>query len=367
MSSPIPSNAPVRIRWAGRVTRILLGVCIALLVAEGAARVLGIPRPPLAPPRVEGKIPLLPLGGDLFVYEPHSSFTYVYDPAGDPAGYFGPGGRLVYRMNRLGFRGPAPAEERSPGTVRILCMGDSYTFGEGVQDEDTYPAQLARLLNAGDGAGGGTPARFEVVNAGVQAFSTRLEAALLEPLLRLRPDVVTLGLFLNDAMPEAETIRLTESARREGASARNHPSRLWAALSERRRAVRRQNEYIARIRASFEPAGWESWRTSLAQMKAMTDRSGSRFVVVIFPVLWNLDGRYPLDDLHGRIEAECKRQGCETLDLLPVFKGRKAGALWAHPTDPHPNREAHRLAAEAIARVLRQGPESISPPGSFTR
>ena len=39
--------------------------------------------------------------------------------------------------------------------------------------------------------------------------------------------------------------------------------------------------------------------------------------------------------------------------LLGALYGRPEATLWVHPVDHHPNEIAHRLAAEAIAPVLR--------------
>jgi len=42
------------------------------------------------------------------------------------------------------------------------------------------------------------------------------------------------------------------------------------------------------------------------------------------------------------------------LDLLEVFAGRDAESLRVSPANEHPNAPAHRLAAERIARFLRE-------------
>src|SRR5262245_55041082 len=56
---------------------------------------------------------------------------------------------LAYRVriNSLGFRGNEFTLEKKPGTVRVLCLGDSYTFGPYVEDDRTFPAMVERALN----------------------------------------------------------------------------------------------------------------------------------------------------------------------------------------------------------------------------
>ncbi|MFT3772498.1 MAG: hypothetical protein QM820_44455 [Minicystis sp.] len=49
-------------------------------------------------------------------------------------------------INGVGLRGKETAE-RDPAKFRVLVTGDSFTFGEKVNDDETYPAQLGALLD----------------------------------------------------------------------------------------------------------------------------------------------------------------------------------------------------------------------------
>jgi lysophospholipase L1-like esterase len=97
-------------------------------------------------------------------------------------------------INALGLRGQPPAIPKPAGTLRVLAVGDSTTFGWGVGDDETYCATAQRLLteaNAGRSV--------EVVNAGVGAYNLRQDAAMLKRLApALAPDIVLVGLFWND-------------------------------------------------------------------------------------------------------------------------------------------------------------------------
>ena len=78
--------------------------------------------------------------------------------------------------NSMGFR--SPELEKTKSKKRILCLGDSVTFGWGVQDEESYPSLLAKELNA------------EVINAGVPAMKPRHIAIWAKELNKLNPDIV---------------------------------------------------------------------------------------------------------------------------------------------------------------------------------
>lgn len=102
----------------------------------------------------------------------------------------------LVHTNNLGLRGD---EEVRPGRtegegLRILCVGDSVTFGYTVSDnEHTYPAVLERLLRDA-----GVPCR--VINGGMPRFRMDHVVHLYEKLLpEIEPDVVVILGGWNDA------------------------------------------------------------------------------------------------------------------------------------------------------------------------
>jgi lysophospholipase L1-like esterase len=84
-----------------------------------------------------------------------------------------------------GFRPAQLAVPKPPGTLRILALGGSTTYGLYVGGEEAFPAVLQRRLarRAGD-------RRVEVVNLGCPGFASDRVAALLGSVLYLDPDLV---------------------------------------------------------------------------------------------------------------------------------------------------------------------------------
>ncbi len=98
--------------------------------------------------------------------------------------------------NSDGLRGPerTPGVAEDPGVYRVLCVGDSITFGFNVDQPDAYPQQLQALLERRH-----PTRRFEVVNAGVPGWSWLQGLSFLELRgLAMRPDVVIMGHGTND-------------------------------------------------------------------------------------------------------------------------------------------------------------------------
>ncbi|OGO13172.1 MAG: hypothetical protein A2Z66_13160 [Chloroflexi bacterium RBG_13_66_10] len=124
-----------------------------------------------------------------------------------------PGARKDYevRTNALGFRAPEFQARKAPGVFRILCLGDSSTFGMNVEAEDAYPQILNRLLK------GSHPGRFEVLNLGVPGYTSRQGLELIrQEALRFEPDLVIFAYGTNDRLwwrpiSDDELIRLNQS------------------------------------------------------------------------------------------------------------------------------------------------------------
>ena len=104
-------------------------------------------------------------------------------------------------INRRGFRGADVADEKPPGTLRVVTLGASSTFGYHNPDDGTYPATLQRVLNEQCGEG----PRYEVINLGIPHLrSDQILSLFLAEALPLRPDVVTFYEGLNDSADEGK-------------------------------------------------------------------------------------------------------------------------------------------------------------------
>jgi lysophospholipase L1-like esterase len=100
-------------------------------------------------------------------------------------------------INAHGFRGADWPEQKPAGTYRIACLGDSSTFGWSVGDDETYPAQLAALLNVSS-----APRRVEVLNLGVTGYSSfQGRELMLRSVAAWKPDLVVFAFGPNDRLP----------------------------------------------------------------------------------------------------------------------------------------------------------------------
>jgi len=124
--------------------------------------------------------------GNLEIYEPDSTLYWKLKP--NQNCYTKIGHQPVH-INSHGTRGREFEETKASNTIRVLCLGDSRTFGWGLKEEETYPELLAALLQKQNQS-----RKIEVINAGVNAWSyPQMLVYLRNTAIRYEPDILILG------------------------------------------------------------------------------------------------------------------------------------------------------------------------------
>lgn len=100
--------------------------------------------------------------------------------------------RVGVHVNALGMRGAEHSREKSPGVRRLLVLGDSFGFGWGVEDDESFPARLeARWRSAGQAV--------DVLDAAVPGYAADQSWIFLrERGFALAPDLIVLASCQND-------------------------------------------------------------------------------------------------------------------------------------------------------------------------
>ncbi len=289
-------------------------------------------------------------------------------------------------INRQGLRGPEVGA-KAPGTFRVLALGDSFTFGVGARDEETYPAQLQQLLRS-------RGIRAEVLNAGAPGFGVPDQVAWFQRWgWTLEPDVIVLAVFmandLQDAAPGGSQVEVVDGAlvvegERSGLSRwLYYHSHLFVLLKSSalgvpvRRLLGLPEPLETRERrAEFEL--YEKNRTSevVRQGAAATEKAvaglarsagGARVLAVLVPSLVQVDSgrwraglerfglapsRYDRLRPNALFREIFGRHGIPVLDLTaPFVKAIESGEVIYYPIDQHLTPAGYRRVAEEVAAV----------------
>ncbi len=247
--------------------------------------------------------------------------------------------------------------EKEPSTFRILILGDSFSWGWGVNRDQVYAERLRRWLPKLE-----SDYRFEVVNWSRPGWNTWEEwLSIRDQLADWRPDLVILGYVFNDAEPtnlrerERGRVDLVRRIPRSGIGSLLYTHsrvarRLWNAVENRR--MRRT--LTAYYHGLYETSGWIQTQRGLRRLRGAAAELGIPLLVVIFPIFDSqLDDAYAYRELHALVAETARRMKIRCLDLLPSYDGIDARKLAVVPfTDAHPSPLAHRIAAAAILDYL---------------
>lgn len=343
---------------------------IFLVLLEGALRLAGIPA---------SHLELRNDGG--LVQPADNSIGYEY--ASGWSGYHA-GARV--RTNSLGWRGREFSIQKPEGTIRILGIGDSFTLGRAVEEEDTYLEKLAQMFNTA------SVNRYETINAGHENVNTADELRYFKEreMMKLKPDVVVLGFTVhNDAELSKNGAKLRRHKREaalplrvaEGEWFKGVASscRIAALLRDGVKLAYRDeiSEFYFDLILSNYAEGSESWETcrqALLGFYEVCRANRVPLVVVIFPVytrrLSDTYRDYPEDFkiVHERLRAVyASKDGAVVVDPLDDLAASGLSMSQMRVSqDGHPNRVWHEIVARRLYDTIKSlGLESkVSEPGA---
>jgi lysophospholipase L1-like esterase len=100
-------------------------------------------------------------------------------------------------INSLGLRNKEFKIDKDKGTFRILCFGDSWTFGWGVDIEKSWPMQMEKFLHSNGYL------KTEVINCGQgDQYTTTYKKYLFKAVTLLKPDFVLIGVLQLDDLAQ---------------------------------------------------------------------------------------------------------------------------------------------------------------------
>ena len=369
-----------------RLLATAIGMIVAVLAAEATLWLTNQPRFPVPhtfPPQFMLVGEPDAQGWVRHVNKPSTTIRFRYES--DPRGYFGTDRTVGHTTNSLGFRGGEfplvetrdgsieAIGEKPDGVLRIVFLGDSVTFGEGVHDSDTFVERVGRGLSTR------LSRPIEVYNFGVGGHNTSDARWVWQRYARhLDPDLVVYTFVLNDAEPRlfrleqtsGQPTRFPRSIEARWTEWTSQPEGWWTGSRLARLAWKLQAGwkldrktlgYYRELNASYSP----HWHACREQLEALQQIEPTPLVVV-FPMLFDL-AAHPFRPVHLAITDACSQT--EIIDLWETLAGRAGNntpELWVHPTDTHPNEIAHKFAAGVITQrletLLRNPEQSDSAP-----
>lgn len=302
---------------------LLIG-CLVIIVAEIAARAYGL--------------------GSPLLYE-ITDYGYRVAPDQSLSRF---GNRLFY--NHQGLRSEPMADIPAPGIIRVLCLGDSITFGGAETPQDlTYPYLLEKILNTQN-----VGARYEVANASAGGWAIENEEGWLRKHGIYSSRFVVLQVASHDLFQAVADSGIVGT----------HPAfpdrRPWLALQELfvRYVLPRISEKL-RLR---DPGEVLHQRTAvdiirtLGSLKRIAELVRSQGGELIVMLVEQPRGIEPRDDLMQQAKKMLETQLlAESLAFLrPGEMIEQAGGTLLFRDGLHPNIEGNRVLAKIVAAEIKK-------------
>ena len=263
---------------------------------------------------------------------------------------------------------------KDSGTIRILGIGDSFTFGWGVSLEETFLKKLEHTLKQMTGV------EIETINAGVPKWDLNHYYVYLKNVgIRYSPDIIVLSYFFNDiprslqetipADPEYQT-----EVRHKGGIFRF--SYVFNFLKAQADYLRRKNKLVrvdflstlearrpeliqqstrlllsnakqAQTRSSFHIL-----KTLLEKIQAIAQKINSHLVVMFVPDVAQIH-HVELQYINQVLASLTEEMHIPFADITPVFESvsdPRVFYLW--PRDWHTNAKGHEKMAEVLTPLV---------------
>jgi len=276
-------------------------------------------------------------------------------------------------VDAAGLRQPAdaPAEASAaadaPAGRALVVLGDSFSFGQGVEAEQRFSAQLPG---------------WRVSNHGVPAYGTDQELLQYEA-RRPAADVVLLAYLVDNVVRNGAAVRDGRPKPRftlaDGALELHVPAAVAEAAgpapgargglrtwlwehSHLYRTLRRRvvplvptaTDAVPYPQYAGDDPAWQVTRALLARLS----REAPRLAVMIIPEAWQVEPGAD-DSCQRALLAACAELGIPALDLTPALRERRAEGPLYFPIDGHWTAAGHAAAAAALRPFL----EALPPAG----
>lgn len=252
------------------------------------------------------------------------------------------------RVNSLGHRDSEWVEEKPPGVRRIAFVGDSFTYGWGIDDvEDRFTNILQQRFDVR------SPDRIEVMNVAWGAWDTQQQIRWIARMIEdYSVDEVVLCYLPNDIekiLPVTKDFDPFQPPRTS--LIRTDSSFLLDYLFYRLYApsvpsVFNHFDWLAD--GFHNPRTWQEHQTDLGRMISLCRDAGVTLRVAILPFLLTSGNRYDAREIHGLVRRFFSENHVPVVDLLPVIEGQNPVDLTVNAHDHHPNASANQRFADAI-------------------
>ena len=283
-------------------------------------------------------------------------FTFTNDRRqyGLAPGWTGVFAGASVRINQLGLRGTEIPPTKNTDEYRILILGDSVAFGQGVEAQETFAGLLEQSIQEAR-----PNLMIKVINAGVPGYNTETEMAQLSTIWPIAlPDLVILSYLIDNDSDSETGIRVDHATGQidvgfygpglvsQASYFLHRHSRLYNFLKNRIRILIvsiGQHQYShSQEFLSSQQAGWEASQHAILEIKNYCEQRNVPLIVGGLALVVRLQDM-------NRLASFVAERGVHYVELWKTENVAEYFTKYAiSQVDGHPNVRAHRLVARRL-------------------
>jgi len=257
--------------------------------------------------------------------------------------------------NADGMRWSRPFPDKKEDVYRVMVVGDSLTYGDGLAEEWRFSNLLEQWLSR--------QFKIEVLNLGVDGFQSEdVLRATKKNLPLLNPELVIYAVCLNDFLPAGRGEYAYDFPFPLPATWKNFlmaHTRTGAFLSQHYdgalRRLHMRRDFFDDILSDFEGYG-QRFARDVAALNAAVRSAG------LPPLIAMVVDQYPLYGGRGyriaRIaEAALAQAGAQVIETESYYRRYHRQSMYISRWEGHPNEVANYIWASMIARELEPRPD----------
>jgi|CXWL01.1.fsa_nt_gi hypothetical protein len=255
---------------------------------------------------------------------------------------------LYTHRNSLGCRDKEWSQTKPPGVRRVVFLGDSFTYGWGIENPSD---RFADLIQARFDAV--QPGTVEVMNVAKPGWGTHDQIQPLMDMVELYGvEEVVLCHVPNDIEKLLHTTDDFNPIRPPTPGLINLESSPLLDYLYRRiylprvPTVRGYHDWLAE--GYGDPEIWNQQRQDFQQMIDVCRERGVIFRVALLPFLRTQGAKFDQQKIHQELRQFFEANHVPIADLQSALRDKPADELVVNSVDPHPNELAHRLFADRL-------------------
>jgi len=266
-------------------------------------------------------------------------------------------------FDRYGFR----EEEVQEGVfneefTRILFLGDSFTFGQGVRKgADRFSDLIEKYLNDENVLN----KKYHVYNAGACGTEADEWYQYLKSLsYRYKPHYVFVIFFKRDGTSFPSSLRAYETIigniKKPYIDSFIYRHSYIGKHICHYLIVKEFNDFYTNgmlksyIGSDKDKTEWVKQQRFLKRIARLCEKNKMECHLVIFPYLFSLESGYQFYAIEEEIIRFAQESDIAVFSLTQGFIGVQSSTLWVSASDQHPNEKAHKIAADTLYPYLKK-------------